>query len=61
MKKEVFLKDLKKGDIIKGVKAPIEVVMIRGYMYFLYNIKTRQFFDVNWKEMIRRDARVEIF
>lgn len=57
----VFVKDLRRKDIIKGISCPIQVVGMKDGIYLLKNLKTKQIFDVDWNEFIKRQASVEIY
>lgn len=59
--KKVYIKDLQKKDIIKGVSAPIEVVCVKDGIYLLKNLTTKEIFDADWNDFIKRQASVEIF
>lgn len=57
----VFVKDLRKRDVIKGVSCPIQVIGIKDGTYLLKNLNTGDIFDADWNEFIKRQASVEIY
>lgn len=59
--KETYIKDLKKNDRIKGVCATLQVISNKNGLLKLYNERTGEFFDADYRRFVKRNAKVETY
>lgn len=57
---EKKIEDLKKGDIVKGIYANLQVISNNKGLLYLYNELTQIFFEADYKKHIKNGAKVEV-
>lgn len=57
---EKRIEDLKKGDIIKGIYANLQVISNNKGLLYLYNELTQIFFEADYKKYIKNGAKMEV-